>query len=192
MDRMVRTLFIVTFLAACGSGDDSSTSAAARLAAFDDAFADITAAGVTPVNQLPTEGSISYVGDMRLGLPLGPSGAVTPYLGRLQATVHFDDSLPPLSGTIGAFAGPQGALSGELEIYDGSLNPGADPDDDYQFAAKLTGRLSDGPTEYDLSGDVAGDFYGRTADAVAGVAFGTISDGSELDRFDGTFAAVSP
>ncbi len=192
MDRMVRTLFIVTFLAACGSGGDSSISTEARLAAFNDAFADITAAGVTPVNQLPTEGSISYVGDMRLELPLGPSGAVAPYLGRLQATVHFDDSLPPLSGTIGAFAGLHGALSGELEIYDGSLNPGADPDDDYQFAAKLTWRLSDGPTEYDLSGDIAGDFYGRTADAVAGVVFGTISDGSEGDRFDGTFAAVSP
>ena len=189
---MWRIGVIMFCLAGCGDGGGGGADLTGRLAAFDDLMADVTAAGVTPVNQLPTGGVVNYAGDMRLQLPLGPDAAVVPYLGRLQARISFDDLQPPVVGTVSDFAGPQGALTGQLDILDGVLDRGADPSADYMLRARLTGQLSDGAAAYDLNGEIAGDFYGRTADAVAGVVFGTISDGAALDRFDGAFAAVRP
>ncbi|WP_411643189.1 hypothetical protein [Loktanella agnita] len=102
---------------------------------FKDLHDEVSALPDMPFVQLPTGGTVSYVGLVRLDLPLGATPA-TPYIGDLALTVAFDAGALPVLGDIRNLQSNSGnALGGVLQVSDGVLHPTAMPDIDYQFDA---------------------------------------------------------
>lgn len=179
---MRRTAHILWLLAACGSGSSSGSNGVSA-PDFDAFQADILGRGVTFAAQMPTTGSADYSGLVQLNLPVGGAAPQT-YLGTIDVTVIFD-ATAPVTGELQGFTG----LSGTLTVSDGVITPDADPDAEFQFFADVAGTLSTSGAAHDLDGSLAGDFYGPGAGAIAGVVFGDITTGGDVDIFDGAFAA---
>jgi hypothetical protein len=173
---------IFSMLSACGGGasDDEPTSAG-----FDELHDQITGLGVTPVAALPTQGTAAYAGLIQIQLPI--DGAAQTFQGAFDVTVGFDAGGIPVTGTLSDLASDAITLTGTLDIDNGGVNLNAVPDLDYQFTADIGGALADGGTTYVIDGTIAGDFYGAQWDGIAGVAFGDITQGGNVDIFDGTF-----
>ncbi len=182
---MIRHLTACFCLAACGGGSGGNDNPMPDFAALE---AGIVGGDITPAAQLPESGAFTYAGLARLDLPLGDAPSAD-FVGNLDLTLAFDSGVPPVLGAISNLQGNGTTLSGILTVSDGMLQPDIDTADDYQFNATVQGTLYDQGTDYTLSGEMAGDIYGRTGDAIAGVIFGDIANGDVIDVFDGAFAA---
>ncbi len=169
-------------LTACSGGGTGGETA---LAGFDGLHGEVTGLGVTPVADLPTQGSATYAGLIQLDLPI--DGATHTFEGAFDVTLGFDAAGDPVTGTVTDLASDAVSLTGTLEIDNGAMNQSAVPDLDYQFTADIGGALDDSGTIYTVDGTVAGDFYGSQWEGIAGVAFGDITQGVTVDIFDGTF-----
>ena len=180
---------IVVSLAGCGSGGGGGPVLPPD--DFDGLHDQITGLGVTPLANVPVQGSYAYAGRIRLNLPVaGPAQA---FEGAFEVTLGFDSGGEPVFGTVSNLVADTTVLTGTLQINTGSFNPLADPGQDYQFTADLGGALDDSGTIYVLDGTLAGDFYGTNAQGVAGVVFGDITQGAVVDIFDGAFVGdLSP
>jgi hypothetical protein len=173
-------------LSACGGGGGGGQRA--TVDSFSQMHAAVTAAAVTPLAQVPTNGRHIYTGMMALNLPIG-GAAATEYVGAFEIGIAMNGSTASASGTADSFAGGGGALSGALTVSGGTLFPTADPDRDFLILADLDGHLGEGGTDYALDGTIVADFYGADAAAMAGTVFGDIAQGGNVDIFDGAFAA---
>lgn len=181
---------IIAGLAGCGGGQGDTN--APPDADFDVRYDQTAALGVTPAHLLPTTGSYSYAGLIQLTLPIG-GAPPTLFGGDFDVTVAFDGGADPLSGTIRHLTDGNTALSGTLAVQNGVLDLLADPITQFQFSADIDGVLSDQSTAYAIDGAIAGDFYGVSGDDILGVAYGDISNGGNIDVFDGTFVgSVTP
>ncbi|MCG3266477.1 hypothetical protein [Yoonia sp. I 8.24] len=169
-------------LTACGGG---GTGGGTALAGFDGLHDEVTGLGVTPVGDLPTQGSASYAGLIQLDLPI--DGTAQTFEGAFDVTLGFDAGGTPVTGSVTDLASDAISLTGTLQIDNGAMNPGAVPSLDYQFTADIGGALDESGTIYIIDGTVAGDFYGAQWEGIAGVAFGDITQGTTVDIFDGTF-----
>lgn len=177
-------------LPGCGGGDGAETASVPdRFAVFDQMSATVGALDVTPAAQLPVSGQAGYAGAAMLRIPV--DGAFVPYVADLAVSIGFGPDTTPVTGTLDAFqSADNGGLTGALAISGGRFNATADPDRDYQFTAYVGGTLADGTTTHAFDGELMGDFRGRDGAAVAGVVFGDITTGEEIDIFDGVFAAT--
>jgi hypothetical protein len=148
----------------------------------------VTTLGLTPFVTLPTTGTATYDGRVRLNLPLG-GAAPAPYFGDLDLQVAFGASADPVTGTIGDLRGATGAVTGALQIEGGVFFPSATARD-YQFTADLSGTLTQNALAHGVTAEMSGDFYGQQGAGLAGViARGVVRQGDEIDIFYGTFAA---
>ena len=181
---------ILLVLAGCGGGSAGGGTAIPP-ADFDGLYNEITGLGVTPVTNLPVQGSAAYSGLIRLNLPIdGPAQA---FEGAFDVAIGFEGGGAPVTGAVSDLAAGPTILNGTLLIDMGVLNPSADPGSDYQFTADMGGTLDDRGTIYVLDGTLAGDFYGTQLQGIAGVVFGDITQGAVVDIFDGAFAGnVTP
>lgn len=179
-------LILFYLLSACSGGSGSAAAPAAP--GFDELFARATADQVTFFAALPPSGSAQYQGTARLNLPL-QMASPQPYLGDLAITITFGTTPAPVSGTIAGLQGAGGAVTGVLQLAGGQLYPDAGPSADYQFTASLAGNLVQNGVNHDLNGVMTGDFTGQSGATVAGLAYGTIETGPEVDLFDGAFVA---
>jgi hypothetical protein len=170
-------------LSACGGGGQRAT-----VESFSQMHGAVTATGVTPFSQVPTSGRHIYTGMMALNLPFG-GAAATEYVGALEIGIAMNGSTASASGMVDSFAEAGGALTGALTVSGGTLFPNADPDRNFLILANLDGNLGKGGTDYALDGTIVADFYGADAAAMAGTVFGDISQGGNIDIFDGAFAA---
>jgi hypothetical protein len=181
-DEMRKYWIIFSVLSACGGGGSGDE---ATLVGFDGLHDQVTGLGVTPVAELPTQGSAAYAGLIELHLPI--DGAAQTFQGAFDVAVEFAAGGTPVTGTVSDLASDAITLSGTLDIGNGGMNLNAVPDLDYQFTADIGGALAEGETTYVLDGTIAGDFYGAQWDGIAGVVFGDITQGGNVDVFDGTF-----
>lgn len=187
--RWFSFLFFLT-LAGCASGGTNVSGAPDRLSGFDQLSTAVGLLDVTPVTQLPDGGQVGYSGAAMLNIPV--AGEIIPYVADLSVSIGFGPESAEISGTLGAFqSAGNGDLTGMLTISSGTFNAAADPDHDYQFTAHIGGALTDSAAVYLLDGDLAGDFRGHEGVAMAGVIFGDVTTGGEIDIFDGAFAATA-
>jgi hypothetical protein len=182
---------ICLLLCGCGGGGGGGAGAGVPADDFDGLYDQVTGGGVTPIAALPTQGSFAYSGLVRLNLPIdGPAQA---FEGTFDVTLGFDAGGTPVTGTVADLFSDSIVLTGVLQIDSGAMNPNANPGMDYQFVAGLGGVLDNSGTLYLIDGTVAGDFYGAQWDGVAGVIFGDITQGVNIDIFDGAFVGeISP
>lgn len=175
-------------LAGCGGGGAASRTQS-QVASFAALHDSVVNSQITPFGQIPAGGRHTYAGQMRLDLPLGatPSAA---YYGDLTLGLDVGAATITATGTAGGFTtADQHTLGGALAISGGTFLPNADPDRYFLMFADIGGRLNDGGVGYDLTGRIAADFYGSSGEGVAGLVFGDIAQGGNIDVFDGTFAA---
>lgn len=171
---------------ACSSGSDPENTS--RLGAFQTLSSNVIAGGVTPAASLPTMGTFTYDGLIRLNLPLGATPA-EPYIGDMTLSLAFDGGALPVAGSVQNLTAADGAaLVGTLGINRGMMRPDADPETEFQFTAAIDGDVTAGGNTYEIDGTLMGDMYGATSEGVAGVVFGDITQGSVEDVFDGVFA----
>jgi hypothetical protein len=179
------TFILLIGLAGCGGSGASSVD---RQVTFDQMHQAVVSQQITPFSQVPDGGSYLYSGQMQLNLPIGASTRA-PYFGSFDMSIAVSDTTAGMTGDVGGFTGADGdALGGTLVFSGGTLLPDADPDRYYLISADIDGQLTSGGVGYDLSGRVAADFYGPDADSIAGVVFGDITQGGNVDIFDGAFA----
>ncbi|MBR2655979.1 MAG: hypothetical protein IKD58_05740 [Loktanella sp.] len=187
---MVRCGALLCCLAACSGGSDRPAAPSGDPAdAFGAMHARVTGQNISDFMDTPATGTAEYRGLVRLDLPFA-GAAATAHYGDLGLHVAFGAAADSVTGSISNLQGAGGGLAGDLQIGNGVLYLGADPAIDYQFSAGLTGTLSQGGQFYDLTGQIAGDFYGPDASGIAGVVYqGAIRQGDGIDLFDGAFVA---
>ena len=181
------TFILIAGLAGCSGGGDTEV-VVDRQAEFDDLYASVVGDLITPFSLIPDSGSYLYSGQMQLNVPLG-SAPKEPYFGEFDMTIAISDMSAGITGGVDGFTSVDGdTLGGRLAFSEGTLLPDADPDRYYLLTAEIDGQLTSDGVEYDLSGNVAADLYGIEADGIAGVVFGDIIEGDNVDIFDGKFA----
>lgn len=186
---MIRCIAIMFCLAACAGGPKAGLPEAAPPLGFDALRAQVIAQGPAFAAALPASGTAVYHGKAQLDLPLDLT-TPQPYQGDLTVNVTFGGAADPLTGTITGLQGPAGNLAGQLTISDGTLVADARTARDYQFDARLAGTLVQGAQSNDIAARIAGDFYGTSGTAMAGVIYsGVLRQGNENDIFDGAFVA---
>jgi len=186
---MVRCGVLLCCLAACSGGSGGPAPAVNPADAFDALHGRVTGQNVSDFTDIPATGTAEYRGLARLDLPLA-GAAATAHYGDLGLHVAFGAAADPVTGSISNLRGAGGGLAGSLQIGNGVLYLGADPAIDYQFSAGLSGTLGQGGQVYDLTGQIAGDFYGPDASGITGVIYqGAIRLGDGIDLFDGAFVA---
>ena len=178
--------FIVMFGTGCsGSGGSGAVSAGLSFQAELEALNRLP---VTTIVDLPPSGTVNYVGNVQLRLPI--AGQATDYKGDLHVAFDFDRPTDFVTGQIGHLQHNGSILSGRLDLSNGTLDRTAEPDRDYQFSADLAGLFIEGGVEYRTSGEIYGDFRDVGSATTTGVLAGTLSsDEDGLVLFDGAFFA---
>lgn len=141
----------------------------------------VDAGNISDPAQLPVTGRAVFTGSTSLDLPI----ANGPVDGKLDMTVIFAPSDAPVTGRIYDIDGSSGVLT----IANGDLFRDSDPDDDYVFAADLTGNLTRGGQTYGVDGGLSGDLRGRNQSNIIGVIYGDVTGPDGTALISGTFAA---
>ncbi|SDE01396.1 hypothetical protein [Limimaricola pyoseonensis] len=172
-------------LAACSSSgggvsyDELVEDGEALAAFYEDAE-------IFPAGDLPTSGRATYNGYMGFEVE-GDEGGLD-VGGKMEMTADFDPaSADPITGRVYDLASEEGSIGGSLRIDNSTLDRNADPDEEWQFDADLTGTLSEDGDDFEVNAYIMGDFVGSEREGARGVVFGEISDedGASMDMEGG-------
>ena len=169
MYKAICVLLSFSAVTACGGSGGSGVEAYSdREAEALNLFSDLSALGFSDPSTLPvTTGTVTYIGSM---------GAADPYGGRiigdLNVGVSFADN--SLSGTANNFIDSvNDTYTGELNITNGVIDRGANPDTEYTFSADVNGVLSANDSSTLVSADMLGDFTGASQEGMVGILSGS-------------------
>ncbi len=184
-------------LAGCSDGNGGSepppsVTDAGYDVAFDEAvalFDEATAAGLTPLDALPTSGSATYDGVMYLDTGFvepGPDGD-NELLGDLRIGIDFGNPRDAVTGRVTDFVDEDDQrYAGTLTLSNGDLAPREDP----VLIADMDGTLTapDG-TDYAIEADLGADFFGEDHEFVVGGVGGEACGGGSCTDLEGGFTA---
>lgn len=185
---MIRLSVILLCLAGCGgSGGGGSAVTMATYSAYHQSVVDL---GVAPLSLVPDRGAQNYAGQMALDIPIGAPAET--YIGNFDLSIRMDGTDLAASGGVNGFQNAAGdVLGGRLAFSGGDIFEAADPGRDFLMSADLAGQLTKDAIIYDLSAKLQGDFFGNNVEGIAGVIYaGRITQGGDLDIFDGSFAGA--
>lgn len=180
----------IVLLSGCGGGGGGGGNAGSSpsFASYDAQFVSLAERNqnipFSDPASLPTTGSATYSGVLAV-----QSGLLVA-AGDLTLNANFGPVSNPITGSVTNIVNNENQrYSGSLAIGNSSIDRTADVNTDYTFAASLTGQLGLNGETGVVNGEILGDFLGTDQRSVAGEVFGTISNLSAADQFEGGFIA---